>query len=171
MGSVTPVKCLGALAMIDDGELDWKMICISTADPLAAKLNDVEDVEREMPGELKKILEWFRDYKIPDGEKRERNESKTQGAERERGNGELERCALRVFSLLLSPSPPLFFLRQARQPVRVQQQDPERRVRGRNHRGDERVLESLEVWRARERRRVRAVNEMDGEIEHFSEVF
>lgn len=69
MGSVTPVKCLGALAMIDDGELDWKMICIAAADPLAAKLNDVEDVEREMPGELRKILEWFRDYKIPDGER------------------------------------------------------------------------------------------------------
>lgn len=67
MGSVTPVKALGALAMIDDGELDWKIICIATSDPLAAKLNDVEDVEREMPGELTKILEWFRDYKTPDG--------------------------------------------------------------------------------------------------------
>ncbi len=32
--------------MIDDGELDWKIIAISTADPLADKLNDVEDVER-----------------------------------------------------------------------------------------------------------------------------
>ena len=25
MGSVTPVKALGVLAMIDDGELDWKV--------------------------------------------------------------------------------------------------------------------------------------------------
>ena len=25
MGSVTPVKPLGVLAMIDDGELDWKV--------------------------------------------------------------------------------------------------------------------------------------------------
>jgi len=67
MGSVTPVKALGALAMIDDGELDWKIICIAASDPMAAKINDVEDVEREMPGELRKILEWFRDYKTPDG--------------------------------------------------------------------------------------------------------
>jgi inorganic pyrophosphatase len=67
MGSVTPVKALGALAMIDDGELDWKIVCIAASHPLASKLNDVEDVEREMPGELQKIMEWFRDYKIPDG--------------------------------------------------------------------------------------------------------
>jgi len=67
MGSVTPVKALGALAMIDDGELDWKIICIAASDPMAAKINDVEDVKREMPGELRKILEWFRDYKTPDG--------------------------------------------------------------------------------------------------------
>ena len=33
-------------AMIDDGELDWKIIAIATSDPLADKLNDVEDVER-----------------------------------------------------------------------------------------------------------------------------
>jgi inorganic pyrophosphatase len=32
--------------MIDDGELDWKVIAIRADDPLAAKLNDVEDVER-----------------------------------------------------------------------------------------------------------------------------
>jgi len=30
-------------------------------------MNDVADVEREMPGELEKIMVWFRDYKTPDG--------------------------------------------------------------------------------------------------------
>ena len=43
------VKPLGVYAMIDDGELDWKIIAISTEDPLADKLNDVEDVERCVP--------------------------------------------------------------------------------------------------------------------------
>jgi hypothetical protein len=28
MGSVTPVKALGVLAMLDDGELDWKLVVI-----------------------------------------------------------------------------------------------------------------------------------------------
>ena len=40
------VKPLGVYAMIDDGELDWKIIAINVDDPLADKLNDVEDVER-----------------------------------------------------------------------------------------------------------------------------
>jgi inorganic pyrophosphatase len=30
-------------------------------------LNDIEDVERELPGTLNAIREWFRTYKIPDG--------------------------------------------------------------------------------------------------------
>lgn len=66
-GGVYKVKPLGAYAMIDDGELDWKIVCIRTDDPKADVLNDIEDVEREMPGELEKVMIWFRDYKIPDG--------------------------------------------------------------------------------------------------------
>ncbi|GMI29549.1 hypothetical protein TeGR_g253 [Tetraparma gracilis] len=63
-GSVTPVKALGVLAMIDDGELDWKVIAISTADPLAASMNDIGDV----PDAVKDgVREWFRWYKTPDG--------------------------------------------------------------------------------------------------------
>ncbi|KAK9823924.1 hypothetical protein WJX72_006397 [[Myrmecia] bisecta] len=66
-GGVYKVKPLGVYAMIDDGEVDWKVIAINVDDPKAASVNDVEDVEREFPGELEKILTWFRDYKIPDG--------------------------------------------------------------------------------------------------------
>jgi inorganic pyrophosphatase len=67
MGGVYKVKPLGVYAMIDDGELDWKVIAINTEDPKADKVNNVADVEREFPGELEKIMVWFRDYKIPDG--------------------------------------------------------------------------------------------------------
>ncbi|KAK2080736.1 V-ATPase V0 sector subunit c'' [Prototheca wickerhamii] len=66
-GGVYPVKVLGVYAMIDDGELDWKVIAIRADDPKADAVNDVEDVEREFPGQLQAIYEWFRDYKIPDG--------------------------------------------------------------------------------------------------------
>lgn len=48
--SIMQVKVLGVLAMIDDGELDWKVIAINTEDPLAAKLNDIDDVESHLPG-------------------------------------------------------------------------------------------------------------------------
>ncbi|DBB11692.1 TPA: V-ATPase V0 sector subunit c'' [Trebouxia sp. C0006] len=67
MGAVYKVKPLGVLAMIDDGELDWKIIAIDVNDPKASSVNDIEDVEREFPGEVDKIRTWFRDYKTPDG--------------------------------------------------------------------------------------------------------
>jgi len=66
-GAVVPVKPLGVYAMIDDGELDWKVIAISSGDAKAHLVNCVADVEKHFPGELEKILVWFRDYKTPDG--------------------------------------------------------------------------------------------------------
>jgi inorganic pyrophosphatase len=67
MGSITPVKVLGVLAMLDDGELDWKLIVLNTADPLANEVNDVADIEEHFPGTISGIREWFRWYKTPDG--------------------------------------------------------------------------------------------------------
>jgi inorganic pyrophosphatase len=66
-GEVKQVKILGTLAMIDEGETDWKIIVIDVKDPDAANLNDIDDVEKLRPGFLAKVHEWFRDYKIPDG--------------------------------------------------------------------------------------------------------
>jgi inorganic pyrophosphatase len=37
--AVVQVKVLGVLAMIDEGETDWKVIVIDVNDPLAAQLN------------------------------------------------------------------------------------------------------------------------------------
>ena len=65
-GEVAPVKVLGVLAMIDDGELDWKIIAIKGDDAMASKLNDIGDVETHMPGVVSGIREWFRWYKTPD---------------------------------------------------------------------------------------------------------
>jgi len=63
MGSITKVKPLGVLAMIDDGELDWKVLAISVDDPLATQYNDIDDV----PAAIKDgVREWFRWYKTPD---------------------------------------------------------------------------------------------------------
>ncbi|KAI1843385.1 hypothetical protein JX265_006212 [Neoarthrinium moseri] len=67
IGQIKQVKVLGVMALIDDGETDWKVIVVDINDPLAHKLNDVEDVERHLPGLLRATNEWFRIYKIPDG--------------------------------------------------------------------------------------------------------
>lgn len=66
-GQVKQVKVLGVMALLDEEETDWKVIVIDVEDPLASKLNDIEDVERHLPGLLRATNEWFRIYKIPDG--------------------------------------------------------------------------------------------------------
>lgn len=67
IGEIATVKALGLLGLIDDNECDWKIIAINVEDPLAAKLNGIDDVEREMPGAISAIREWYRLYKTVDG--------------------------------------------------------------------------------------------------------
>uniref|UniRef100_A0A7S2ZCP5 inorganic diphosphatase n=1 Tax=Rhodosorus marinus TaxID=101924 RepID=A0A7S2ZCP5_9RHOD len=67
VGEVKQVKVLGVLGMIDEGEMDWKVIVIDVNDPQAPLLNDVEDLKTMMPGLLHATFSWFRTYKIPDG--------------------------------------------------------------------------------------------------------
>lgn len=74
------------MALLDEGETDWKVIVVDVQDPLASRLNDIEDVERHLPGLIRATNEWFRCvqyyvsyhkslsliailriYKIPDG--------------------------------------------------------------------------------------------------------
>ena len=55
------------MALLDEGETDWKVIVVDVNDPLASKLNDIEDVENNLPGLIRATNEWFRIYKIPDG--------------------------------------------------------------------------------------------------------
>jgi inorganic pyrophosphatase len=54
------------------------VVVIDLDDPLASKLNgefglnalyfvDAKDIEVHMPGKLKQVFEFLRDYKIPDG--------------------------------------------------------------------------------------------------------
>ncbi|KAK3344228.1 inorganic pyrophosphatase [Lasiosphaeria hispida] len=67
VGEVKQVKALGVLGLIDNGETDWKVIVIDVNDPLAEKLDDIEDVEEHLPGLLDATRDWFRIYKMPDG--------------------------------------------------------------------------------------------------------
>lgn len=67
MGEVYPVKALGVLALIDEGETDWKVLAIAVEDPKAPLLNDIDDVEKHMPGVVDAVREWYRIYKVADG--------------------------------------------------------------------------------------------------------
>ncbi|XP_025278501.3 inorganic pyrophosphatase 2, mitochondrial isoform X4 [Canis lupus dingo] len=66
-GEVIPVKILGILALIDQGETDWKIIAINVNDPEASKFHDIDDVKKYKPGYLEATLNWFRFYKVPEG--------------------------------------------------------------------------------------------------------
>ncbi|XGW31770.1 hypothetical protein V3C99_010158 [Haemonchus contortus] len=66
-GAVVKVKIVGTLALIDEGETDWKLVAIDIEDPVAAQINNIGDVEKHFPGLLKATHEWFRIYKIPTG--------------------------------------------------------------------------------------------------------
>jgi len=67
IGQVKKVKVLGLMALLDEGETDWKVLVVDVNDSLAPRLNDIEDVERHLPGLIRATNEWFRIYKIPDG--------------------------------------------------------------------------------------------------------
>jgi inorganic pyrophosphatase len=64
MGRVYRVKVLGVYAMIDEGELDWKVVAITECSPRFKEINDIGDMDG---AELIRIRDWFRDYKIPAG--------------------------------------------------------------------------------------------------------
>merc|ERR1719295_461679 len=66
-GSVTPVKVLGVLSLLDSGETDWKILAININDPLANLMNDVHDFEKHMPGAIHAIREYLRIYKVCTG--------------------------------------------------------------------------------------------------------
>ena len=62
-GEIVAVKILGVLALIDDGETDWKVLAICISDAMAHQLNDIDDVETHLPGTINAIREYFRSYK------------------------------------------------------------------------------------------------------------
>lgn len=85
-GQIKQVKILGVMALLDEGETDWKLIAIDIKDPMAEKLNgnvwcriysrnigliimcvDIDDVEKYFPELIKATHHWFKIYKIPDG--------------------------------------------------------------------------------------------------------
>jgi inorganic pyrophosphatase len=66
-GQVKQVKVLGVMALIDEGETDWKVIAIDVTDPAAEALNDITDLQKLFPGFTLATYEWFRTYKMPTG--------------------------------------------------------------------------------------------------------
>lgn len=54
------------MALIDQNELDWKILAIREGDSLFDVVHDVDDLENHSKGVISGIREWFRWYKTPD---------------------------------------------------------------------------------------------------------
>jgi inorganic pyrophosphatase len=63
VGDVIRVKVLGVIPMVDEGEMDWKVLSIAIDDPLASLMHSLEDIHHVMPGYLDALLSWFQKYK------------------------------------------------------------------------------------------------------------
>lgn len=67
-GQVVPVKALGVLGLIDEGEADWKIIAIRADHPKAVQMHTIKDADRILHTNVQEIIvDWFRKYKVPDG--------------------------------------------------------------------------------------------------------
>ncbi|CAM9583537.1 unnamed protein product, partial [Choristocarpus tenellus] len=67
MGTVTAVKVLGSLELIDEGETDHKIIALRASDPNASSINSMQDLEAHKPGITAKLVDWLKNYKTSDG--------------------------------------------------------------------------------------------------------
>uniref|UniRef100_A0A3B0MQ98 inorganic diphosphatase n=1 Tax=Theileria annulata TaxID=5874 RepID=A0A3B0MQ98_THEAN len=67
VGDVVAMKPVGGLALIDQKEIDWKILAVSQEDEHFSDINELEDVDKFYPGTTTGILEFFRWYKTPRG--------------------------------------------------------------------------------------------------------
>lgn len=67
MGKVITVRLLGAIALLDEGEMDWKILAIGNHSPLFNKLFNEADLVKHLPEVHPQVLDWFRNYKTVDG--------------------------------------------------------------------------------------------------------
>lgn len=64
MGSIHAIRILGSLELIDENEVDHKIIAIAENDPLFKEYKTIDDVDASI---LKSLVDWLKNYKIPQG--------------------------------------------------------------------------------------------------------
>jgi len=70
MGSVVPVKVLGSLRLIDEGETDDKILVLAMDDPDAPSINSIDDfkkVKNTSPDPIDRLIDWLLNYKTMGG--------------------------------------------------------------------------------------------------------
>ncbi|CBZ23225.1 putative inorganic pyrophosphatase [Leishmania mexicana MHOM/GT/2001/U1103] len=67
VGTYGPVRVLGVLGLIDEGETDWKIIVESVSTTAGEGYGMLSKVPQELQAT---IIDWFENYKVPDGKKK-----------------------------------------------------------------------------------------------------
>lgn len=60
---------LGLVGLIDQGELDCKVLAIEVNEAHERGVKNIADYDRQNPGAVKEVIEWFRNYKVWEGKK------------------------------------------------------------------------------------------------------
>ncbi len=63
-GAIIPVRPIGLMHMVDQGEEDDKLICVPADDPRTNKIKDIEDLPKK---KLDGMKAWFENYKKKEG--------------------------------------------------------------------------------------------------------
>lgn len=66
-GEVVPVRLIGVMKMLDDGEQDDKLIGVLTNDSPFKNISSLKDLKATYPGVQEIVGLWFENYKGPDG--------------------------------------------------------------------------------------------------------
>lgn len=72
MGSIIKVRILGSFCLIDQGEVDWKILALEENEAKVNKINSLKDFEEYDPGRIEEIKNWFIHIKTYDGKKKNR---------------------------------------------------------------------------------------------------
>ena len=74
MGSLHPCRVLGCLELVDQGEIDHKIICVvlkntgnNPMDQNTVNIHTLEDLEMWKPGVMDQLRDWLKRYKTSDG--------------------------------------------------------------------------------------------------------
>lgn len=62
MGTIVPVKVVGSLRLLDGGETDDKIVVVDASGPLK-DVNSVADLQKALPGQLERLVDWLANYK------------------------------------------------------------------------------------------------------------
>merc|ERR1712141_443538 len=64
-GHIVPIKVLGVLGLIDEGETDWKIIGLRANHPLIGQIHSVEDADRLLGKKMSEVVvDWFENHKM-----------------------------------------------------------------------------------------------------------